>query len=1202
MPQYYRYILGIDLGIASTGTALVLVGPNNEFLKILDMGVRTFITPDGASERRGKRMERKHTRRKRQRLSRVRLVLQALGLLPAAEQEMHTLTLANPYQLRANAVQGKLENIAELGRCCLHMAKFRGAGFLTQQEEAMEAGHTLAAPELTAEAAPVTATAKKGAAPKKDTQKTASAYRKLEEVLGGTGQTISSFFVQRLNNGNPVRRRKFHLGTGNNGTAETGYAALAGTKEVEYAVPRFLVKEEFRRMWATQRQHYPHLTPAMEEAVYDAIFQDAPHAPYATGNCTFVPGEKRLPRMHRLSETRRIYEQINHIRYSTPEGERFLTKPVRDALVTKALHQGVALTKTELRKTISALTNEKVLGVNLADEVKSIQPFSHIKAFANVPAWATFSQQEQDSIIDFIAEPAIDPQDPASVLYPEDALLALLCQKLQMQGPQAEAVASQVMAALPQGRSNLGITATRQIIEKLREGYEEAVPDETGAPCLVWRPHTHRSAADACAFMAEAERIRAIGGNYPLLPYYAEILQQDVTPIHPWHKHTAAEEEREQGRVPNPVVHVVLNQLRKVVNEIIGLYGKPQRIHVELARELGLSAKKRDELIKEMQKNERENEAIHRELAELHLAPSKRNRTKYKLWLQQGKRSLFTLQEIEASDIAACEIEHLIPRSHGGTNTFMNLCLVPDAENKAKGEQFPYDVIQKLAKDKWSEISKIIHDPKFPKAKAWRFGPEAATRFGETGDEEQTDRRLTDTRYMAKLATRYLHAVCPDIVPVKGGTTAALRRYWGLEGLEYELLGVPVTKDIVDPETGEVHINPATGYPAHNPLWAAKPRIDHRHHALDALVTACTTRAMVKKMVEQEKAGQRISEFPQPFGDSTAHFRHHVQNHLLCVTPSPKAEHGMAGQLHDATKYRILPEPEGKPAKEGEFTIRFSRALSKITSYNDIANIVFNTKTIPLATPQAQQAYQQCLHIVQVINNHLPEAEQALHRAQQEAAENGKPVRALPAKVQEANTVSMAIQLAQTKGLLGATYPCLARKSLVGINRALQFGYEPKNNYRTDFFVDSKGKVGWECIRRIDINNPEFVPQWKKDGYKRLWGLCNGDVLEVLPTPALHEQLGPLLPKGPVFFVVQKMSNGRLQCNLLHDARALDGSNQAVQAGLTKHPAYARWTTGENGLSYYCQLQARKVELTPFGKIARKHARLWHGKKMGKKP
>jgi CRISPR-associated endonuclease Csn1 len=1173
MVQHYRYRLGVDMGIASIGTALVQIDSEGFPLKILDMGVRTFSTPEGAAERRTKRLERKHIRRKRQRLAKVRRILQEHGLLPTDTENLKQLILKDPYSLRALAATDKVSRLEDMGRCFLHMAKFRGAGFLTQQEEAAEQA---SGDEDT------------GGSSNKDKQKTANLYRKLEDAVRAEKQTLSQYLVELLKKKEPVRRRKF----------------LVDQNKIEHAVPRFLVKEEFRRIWETQRGFYPELTEGMEDAIYRAIFQDFPHAPYAIGNCTLLPRNKdnsenkRLPRMHRLAEKRRIYEQINNIRYNTPEGECFLSRDLRDSLVKLAYDKGQTLGKKLLKDEITTATGWKVLSVNLGDDT-NIKGFCHVKAFADIPTWHDMSEAEQDAVISFIAEPALNPADPASELYPEDEFLKKLCVMLRLEGAKAEEVASRAIALLAKDRSNLGLAATSRILGKLITGYEEDVPTATGATQTVWRAHTHRSAADACGFSAEEERLRDLQGSYATLPYYGEILRHDVTTIHPWHKKNAAPEEEQWGRIPNPVVHVALNQLRKVVNEIVRLYGKPASIHVEFARELGMSAINREALIKEMQKNAGENERITNELIEFGLTPSRTNRIKYKLWKEQGQRSLYSLKTIEVSDITACEIDHLIPRSKGGTDSMMNLCLCFADENKAKGDMYPYEMIQKTALEEWKEISKIISE-KLPKAKARRFSSDAATLYppdAPHGDsEEQAGSALTDTRYMAKMGARYLWALCSDVVAVKGRITSDLRHLWGLDGLEYELFGLPINEHIVDEQTGEVTLNPATGYPARNPLWVRKPRIDHRHHALDALVVACTTRGMVARLMRDEKSGKRPANFPVPFGDCAAAFRAQALQALQQVTPSPKAEHGTAGQLHDATKYRIL---RPRPAK-GDYLIRYKNPLDKITDKKGVANIMFNANTISLDDEAVKKDAARCQAIISTIERYYPAAEDTL-AAQQAAPQSGKLLRVMEGKAKEKAVVQKTIQLAQQAGQLRRSYPSLSHKSLVAINEALQFGYEPRSNYCMDFYESPDGKVGWECITRIDANDSGFVPKWKEAGGKHIWSLRIDDVIEVTPTDGLRQKLGSFCPSGKVYLVVQKMSEGRLQCNLLQDARPKNGRNPAVQAGLTEHTEYTRWDTGGIGLKSYCEFSARKIEISPFGKILRKHKRLWSGKKMAKK-
>ncbi|MDR1776866.1 MAG: hypothetical protein LBR31_03430 [Desulfovibrio sp.] len=1160
MPKYYRYYLGIDLGIASIGTALVFVDNEGNLTKILDLGVRTFSVPEGAAIRRARRLERKHIRRRRQRLAKLKTELQQRGLLPADTGQLRCFMRKNPYCLRAHGASAAYDNLFDLGRCLLHMAKFRGAGFLTQSEENPDA-------DLSEEP-------KK----KKDSQKTANAYRLLEKNIKDSGKTLSSFFVERLEKKKPLRRRAHHV----------------STKAVDYAVPRFLVKDEFRKIWEKQSEHYKNLTPELEEKIYKLIFGDHPHAPYATGFCTLIPGQKRLPKMHRLAEQRRIYEQLANVRYVTAKGECPLSRDMRDELAQRAFGEGHNLSATAIRKCIAKTAGQTVVRVNLGEDAKPIRGFCQIQAFAHIPAWQAMPLEQRDDLVDFIANPAIHPEDENSELLAEDDVIAALCARLNLSGAEGEKTVGAALARLTPGRSNLGLEATQRILQKLIEGRQiEEINPHTGEVTAIWRPHTHRTAADACGFEAEEEALRKKRGTYAQLPYYGKVLRQDVTPIHPWHIRQAAAEEAAHGRIPNPVVHTALNQLRKVVNEIVQLYGKPQRIHIELARELGMSAVRRKELQSEMRKREKENADIDAELKKLGLFPSRTNRTKYRLWQEQGGRSLFSYAEIKQSDIAACEIEHLIPQSHGGSNSYMNLALVPGNENFAKGNAFPYEFIQKIAPNAWQHISKAIAEKSFPQAKKWRFSPDASSRFAEQGDEDATDSRLSNTSYMAKIAARYLSMLCSDVVAVKGGTTAQLRHLWGLDGIEYELFGLPIRKHKHDPHTEEILVN-AFGYPERDPLWVAKPRIDHRHHAVDAFVAACTTRSMVSRLVRAEKNNQRVKDIPSPFGGDSGLLRRQLQEALRKVVVSPKKEHGKAGQLHDATKYRILQRDTRR--NSGMTLIRYCKSIDTLKDKKSVAGILPGA-TIPQDLPAARRASDRCESIKTAIESRYVDAENNLEKKRDEARKNGGIVRELSEKEREKAIVAEAIALARREEAIGATYPIIKYKTLVAVNDGLQFGFEPKENYCVEFYEDPDGVVGWECITRIDANNHAFVPEWKDKGGRFIWRLCIDDVIEVELTPELKAELKDLCPEGKCFMVVQKMSDNKLQCNLLNDARPLDGRASTVKSGTVVIEEYTRWTSGGKGLITWCRLKARKVDISPFGKILHKHKKLWHGKK-----
>ena len=293
---------------------------------------------------------------------------------------------------------------------------------------------------------------------------------------------------------------------------------------------------------------------------------------------------------------------------------------------------------------------------------------------------------------------------------------------------------------------------------------------------------------------------------------------------------------------------------------------------------------------------------------------------------------------------------------------------------------------------------------------------------------------------------------------------------------------------------------------------------------------------------------------------------------------SPKAEHGKEGALHEATRYRVLaPVPRSK----GMYTAAYRRSLSELDSKKKVAALELDeTAFSGIAGMEALVRHNRALR--EAIEAEYEGATKALEQRQEEARREGRRERAITEKavVQEA-----VLRARRHNPALGAAAFCVGNKSLVGVNARLQCGYKSGSNYCMDFFVN-KGKVGWECISRFDVNQPGFVPEWQRKGCSLIWRLCKGDVLEMRIT----EDMAACLPEGlrqaeSLLFVVQKFSAGKLMVRLLNDARPMPDKK-------VEDPC---WLSGEKGLDFYLQAQARKVDLTPFGKVWRKHRKLWHG-------
>lgn len=111
----------------------------------------------------------------------------------------------------------------------------------------------------------------------------------------------------------------------------------------------------------------------------------------------------------------------------------------------------------------------------------------------------------------------------------------------------------------------------------------------------------------------------------------------------------------------------------------------------------------------------------------------------------------------------------------------------------------------------------LVKDRKMAQSKAKRFCRE------EPLDDDFRSRQLNDTGYAARQAIAFLRRLWPDVSiaapvtvqAVSGRVTAQLRRLWGLNNILSD---------------GE------------------KTRADHRHHAIDAIVVACTGPGMINRL------------------------------------------------------------------------------------------------------------------------------------------------------------------------------------------------------------------------------------------------------------------------------------------------------------------------------------------------------------------
>ena len=270
--------------------------------------------------------------------------------------------------------------------------------------------------------------------------------------------------------------------------------------------------------------------------------------------------------------------------------------------------------------------------------------------------------------------------------------------------------------------------------------------------------------------------------------------------------------------IRNPVVLRALSQARKVINAVVRRYGSPARIHIETAREVGKSFKDRKEIEKRQEENRKDREKSATEFREYFPnfigEPKSKDILKLRLYKQQHGKCLYSGKEINLgrlNEIGYVEIDHALPFSRTWDDSFNNKVLVLGSENQNKGNQTPYEYFNgKDNSREWQEFKARVETSRFPRSKKQRI---LLQKFDEDGFKE---RNLNDTRYV----NRFLCQFIADrmrltgkgkrrVFASNGQITNLLRGFWGLRKVRAE---------------------------------------NDRHHALDAVVVACSTVTMQQKI------------------------------------------------------------------------------------------------------------------------------------------------------------------------------------------------------------------------------------------------------------------------------------------------------------------------------------------------------------------
>ena len=252
--------------------------------------------------------------------------------------------------------------------------------------------------------------------------------------------------------------------------------------------------------------------------------------------------------------------------------------------------------------------------------------------------------------------------------------------------------------------------------------------------------------------------------------------------------------------------------------------------------------------------------------------PSHTQVLRYKCWLDQKYCSPYTGQPIPLSRLFTSdyEIEHIIPQSRYFDDSFSNKVICESEVNKLKDNQLGYEFIKQhhgqtvqLASGKMVRVLEVEHYEQLVKD---NFAQTKRRKLlMDDIPAEFIQRQLNDSRYISKVIKGLLsnivrttdedgnlerEAISKNVITCNGSVTTRLKRDWGL-GEVWNFIILPRFQRLNELTgrncftTFNTHGNEIPAMPLELQKGFSFKRIDHRHHALDAIVIACTTREHV---------------------------------------------------------------------------------------------------------------------------------------------------------------------------------------------------------------------------------------------------------------------------------------------------------------------------------------------------------------------
>lgn len=594
-------------------------------------------------------------------------------------------------------------------------------------------------------------------------------------------------------------------------------------------------------------------TQELLEAFAEIAFMQRPlqDSEALLGHCPFEPNEKRTAKHCYSFELFRLLSRLNAIRLNTPQGPVALS-PGQVSAIAAEFGKSKGISYAAVRRLLDFSDATRFPDVDRADESKR-----DIVARSGSAAEGTYTLRQA---------------------LAEGAWRGLL--------------------ATPGKLDRIAeILTFRDAPESIRQGLEEAsIEPEVIAP-LMDGVASGRFARFSGAAHISAKAARAI------LPGLFNGLVYSEACAEAGYDH-AAQTDVQLEDIRNPTVRRAIGEIVKQVRVMASQFGRPDYIHLEMARDVGKSAEERDEITRGIEKRNKEKDKARERLESLlERRATGEELLRFELWEEQNGRCLYTDQAISPLQLAASDasvqVDHILPWSRFGDDSFFNktLCLA-DANQRKRGRT-PYEWFRDdMTPQAWAAFQARVESSKAMKGRKKR-GYYLRQNAAEV-EEAFRSRNLNDTRYALRLAANLLEKQfgVPGerrILARPGALTSKLRRTWGLESLKKDKEGNRLEDD--------------------------------RNHAVDASVVAAISESLLQHLTllaqKAERQGLKrdfAEQVPEPFEN----FREAVKAARDGVFVSRSERRRARGQAHDATVRQVR-------ERDGETVVYARRAVSGLS-------------------------------------------------------------------------------------------------------------------------------------------------------------------------------------------------------------------------------------------------------------------------------